>query len=124
MRILNIEDDTLKHNDICRVINSSVLAEIDWVKTLDEGTRLIMDSIENNQLYDLIITDMYFPLKAGAVESKAGDLLIKRMIQYKIPIPVILFSTVDYDYPDILGCLHYSDHSTWKEELKKLLEKL
>ena len=35
MHILNIEDDAIKHRDICKVLENCGIREIDWAKNLD-----------------------------------------------------------------------------------------
>ena len=94
MRVLNIEDDTFKHNDICKALSGCGIKDIEWSNNLAEGWKQIKNSIDSNNPYDLIITDMYYPGEPGGREEQSGDVLIDRVIKNKITIPVILCSSV------------------------------
>ena len=50
-------------------------------------------------------------------------ILIQNVMDQGLTTPIILCSTVKYDFPEILGCIHYSDLADWESDLKKLVEK-
>ena len=56
MRVLNIEDDTFKHNDICKALSGCGIKEVEWSNNLADGWKQIKNSIDSNNPYDLIIT--------------------------------------------------------------------
>ena len=58
MRVLNIEDDTFKHNDICKALSGCGIKEVEWSNNLADGWKQIKNSIDSNNPYDLIITDV------------------------------------------------------------------
>ena len=95
MRVLNIEDDTFKHHDICKALSGCGIKEVEWSNNLADGWKQIKNSIDSNNPYDLIITDMYYPDEPGGREEQSGDVLIDRVIKNKITIPVILCSSVN-----------------------------
>ena len=108
MRVLNIEDDTFKHNDICKALSGCGIKDVEW----------------SNNPYDLIITDMYYPDEPGGREEQSGDALIDRVIKNKITIPVILCSSVNLKYPEIYGCVYYSRERNWEADMQKLVNSL
>ena len=61
MRVLNIEDDTFKHNDICKALSECGIKDVEWSNNLADGWKQIKNSMDSNNPYDLIITDMYYP---------------------------------------------------------------
>ena len=65
MRVLNIEDDTFKHNDICKALSGCGIKDVEWSNNLADGWKEIKNSIDSNNPYDLIITDMYYPGEPG-----------------------------------------------------------
>ena len=109
MRVLNIEDDTFKHNDICKALSGCGIKDVEW---------------SSNNPYDLIITDMYYPDEPGGREEQSGDVLIDRVIKNKITIPVILCSSVNLKYPEIYGCVYYSRERNWEADMQKLVNSL
>ena len=80
MRVLNIEDDTFKHNDICKALSGCGIKDVKWSNNLADGWKQIKNSIDSNNPYDLIITDMYYPGEPGGREEQSGDILIDRVI--------------------------------------------
>ena len=65
MRVLNIEDDTFKHNDICKALSGCGIKDVEWSNNLVDGWKQIKNSMDSNNPYDLIITDMYYPDEPG-----------------------------------------------------------
>lgn len=63
MHILNLEDNVFKHHDICRAIERGSFEnlKIDCVGNLADGLSKIEGAISKGKLYDLIITDMWYP---------------------------------------------------------------
>lgn len=91
---------------------------------LMDGWKQIKNSIDSNNPYDLIITDMYYPDEPGGREEQSGDVLIDRVIKNKITIPVILCSSVNLKYPEIYGCVYYSRERNWEADMQKLVNSL
>ena len=65
MKVLHIEDTVIKHYEICKVMKKCGVLEIDWVKTLDDALQMVR---EHKLEYNLIVTDMYYPLTPGGDE--------------------------------------------------------
>ena len=123
MRVLNLEDDVAKHNNICKVLKRNGFIRIDWAKNLEDGMELIKSSIDSSDPYMLVVTDMYYPLVKGGKEEQAGEILINRIKKMHIDIPIIVCSSVRYRIPDILGTVYYSEKIDWEDELRGLIKK-
>ena len=124
MRVLHIEDDAIKHTKIRRVLTSCDAKEISWAKNLEDGITLLKEAKSDGKAYQLIITDMYYPLETGGEEVEAGEIFIQKMKEMQDDTPVILCSSVNYKYPELFGSLYYSEESGWEEKLKSLLKVL
>lgn len=121
IKILNLEDNVFKHQDIRRVLkNKYGEIEIDWARNLEEG----IDQIAK-QAYDIIITDMYFPARAGEEDSNSGEILIRKIKDMNIHTPIILCSSADYRcIPDVVGTVYYHPEKLWEIELCNLIDKI
>ena len=126
MRVLNLEDNVYKHNDICKVLNNGEFGEvnIECARNLEEGLEKIEEQNSKEASYDLIITDMWYPQKAHEEDTNSGEILINKAIDRGWNIPIILCSSVRYRIPGILGSVHYSKNEDWENELVTLIKKL
>lgn len=125
MYILNLEDDVYKHHDICKALEHGGLGKltIDCVRNLEDGIELIKKNLEE-QPYDLIITDMWYPEKPGGEEVASGEKLIQSVKENGWNIPVILCSSVSYRFPEILGSVYYSEKEDWENEMVNLIKRI
>lgn len=121
MRILNIEDNVIKHNDICKVLSGAGFRDVDWAGNLNEGVKMIEDHMSSDTPYDLVITDMWYPREAWGEEEESGSLLIQMIKDKGWELPVIVCSSVRYIIPDILGTVYYSPKENWEDELRNLV---
>ena len=112
MFVLNMEDDIYKHHDISKALRNGGLSElrIEWEENLKAGINKIREQTELGRPYDLIITDMWYPEHSGGQEVESGEKLIKTVKENGWNIPIILCSSVNYRYPEILGVVHYSEN--------------
>ena len=95
-RVLNIEDTTIKHIAIVRALNKERIGLIDHAITGDKGLEMIEKSIADGNPYDLIITDMHFPIY-GELDSEAGIKVIEELQKREINIPVVVCSSLRYN---------------------------
>lgn len=121
MKILNIEDTATKHAAICKVLRKAGITDMDWAKNLEDGLELLR---EHAMDYDLVITDMYYPLKPGDEPAEAGELLMDKMKELQLSIPIIVCSSIRYSYGNILGNVFYSETCDWESQLLDLVKKL
>lgn len=125
MRVINVEDDVIKHSDICKVLRGIGITEIDWARSLEEALNMISNGLSHDEeKYDLIISDMWYPEENGGKDIEAGDLLIEEVAKNGWNIPIVICSSVNYRIMEILGTVYYSDNSDWELDLIQLIGKI
>lgn len=120
MKVLNIEDNVFKHSAICNTLKKVGVNSVAWKRNLSEAIEELTSATEP---YDLVITDMWYPEYPGGPDAQSGKVFIEKYLEHKWNIKVILCSSVDYLWPDILGSIHYSEDSDWENELQALIRK-
>lgn len=119
MKILVVEDIELKYAAVRRAImnsNKVLMKDITRVKYLDDA----IDCLKENE-YDLVITDMEYPTSTYGPLKDSGDDLIKYMKGEKIDSKIIVCSSLQYDYDDIL-CVKYSNKTNWDVDISKFIK--
>lgn len=106
-RIINIEDTNEKHMAIRREVQRYMTAIMDWETSAEAGLKRIEEAISEGRPYDLLITDMHFPLN-GELDEHAGEYVINEIKNRGINIPVIVFSTKGYPTLATVGHLRYN----------------
>jgi len=124
MKILHLEDDVFKRKRIERVLCSAGVNNSIWVKNLEDGIICIEEAQSKSEPYELIISDMYYPLKNGGREAEAGTELLSILKNKGIDTPVIICSSARLRIREAYGCLWYSENSDWDRQLEALLRKI
>lgn len=131
LRVLVFEDDVFKRDDVKRALVFSGVqkGQIDIARSQEKGIGLLNDSVKNGAPYDVIVTDMQYPLSDGAdVDVEAGIKLIRHLGNERLDIPVIICSSGDYstleDEPLVLGAVLYGINYDINMPFKKLIDKL
>lgn len=124
MRVLNLEDTAIKHNDICKVLKSCGIAHVDWARNLEKGLEMLEESLKSETPYDLVITDMYYPTTPGGGDAPSGELFLQKRKEMGWQVPVIVCSTIRFRYPELLGAVHYSEKEDWESVLRELLQRI
>ena len=75
-KIINIEDVMIKHCEINRALQYNGYPGAEHAKNAEEGLRMIEDALAEGKPYELLITDMEFPVN-GVVNPKREYLLWK-----------------------------------------------
>ena len=109
-KVLNIEDTMSKHVDIVRALNRCGVPNVVHAATAVEALDMIEKAIEGGMPYDAIVSDMYFPISPGGMETQAGMYVIEELEARGIDVPVIVCSSARMIIPDIVGCIHYSPY--------------
>lgn len=65
MRVINFEDEPIKHRAIRDVLESCRVTDIDNGRNLEDGVAMYKEAISTGKPYDLIITDMWYPAEKG-----------------------------------------------------------
>ena len=120
MRILIVDDSTMKNEWIRRILNKENV-QYDEITYFNGASRMIFDNPES---YNGIILDMQFPiLLDGGVETRTGETLLKKLKHKGVNIPVLGNSTMEFrdaeKYPFFKGNT-YGFHNS--EVLNQFLE--
>lgn len=123
MRIIHLEDSVDKHMKICRELGRIGGIDVTWVTNLAEGMEKIATALQEDQPFDLAITNMHYPMKRGEIADwKANERLIQMLAEKNIALPVIVCSTRNYRIPGAYGSIWYSDLTNWEIDLKELVK--
>lgn len=124
MKILIVEDTILKYSDIKRTLDDLYHPKIDHAQALEPAKEMYLDALESEP-YDLVITDVHFPIKEyGAEDPDAGFQMIDFIKEKRPEQPIIVCSSVRYSVQDVLGVVLYSDKTDLRFEFKKLVDKI
>lgn len=125
MKILIVEDTIIKYSRIKRTLKNLIFGEITHAKALEPAKKMFAEALEKGEPYDLIITDVHFPLEEyGQEVSDAGFQMIDFVKERNPEQPIILCSSVRYSSQGILGAVLYSDKTDLRFEFQKLINKL
>lgn len=106
-KVLNFEDTMTKHVAVLRALNKCGIRMVDHATTAMEGLAMIELAIEEGQPYDLIVSDMYFPIFPHERETQAGMYVIEELKNRQIDVPIIVCSSARFCIPEIVGCIYY-----------------
>ena len=121
-KVVVVDDDVFKGADIRKALEFNGIRNVMIVRNQE---KLWNQIYHGEDKIDLIVTDMQYPLEAGAaVDKEAGFKLIERMEKEKIDIPVIVCSSLNYSIPNILGCIWYNELNDLNSKFKEALSKL
>lgn len=124
MRVLNFEDSPIKHRAIRDVLENCRITEIDRAMYLDDGIEMYKKAIAEGRGYDLVISDMWYPRSKGMHEERSGDVLVGIAIKEKWDTPILICSNQNYSYPEILGCLYFSENEDWEGQLRNYVSQI
>lgn len=125
MKVLVIEDEPGKYRDISRALERSGISKNDRAKNQKDGFELIYKSIKDSSPYDVVVTDMQYPLEQGAsIDKEAGFKLLQRFKKENINIPVIICSQSNYSEPEAFGTVWYDDRCDIDAAFRELINKL
>ena len=119
--VLVVDDNVFKSIDIKRALEYNGISKVTMVDVQEDVWKLIKEG----ERFDLIVTDMHYPLHRGEkADHKAGFILIEKMKEKGIDIPVIICSTRNFTSSDVLGTVWYSELKDINLEFKNVLGRL
>ncbi|NLJ19388.1 response regulator [Globicatella sulfidifaciens] len=121
-KVINIEDDPIKHGDIMMALKKCGVTQISVESKGEDGVNKIEMAIGEGEPYNLLVLDMQFPIN-GQYEKKAGKIVIEQLQKKEIHIPIIVCSSIRYDIPGIVGCIHYNEANDLYSDMRDLIEK-
>lgn len=125
LQVLVVDDDVFKAVDIKKALEFNGIRNI----TLIRNQEAVWDEIDkvkgSGNTIGLIVTDMHYPLGPGMeADHNAGYILLERMKERGINIPVIICSTQNFHSPDALGTVWYSKLRDIESDFKEILRNL
>ena len=121
-KVLNIEDTMSKHVDIVRALNRCGVPNVVHAATAVEALDMIEKAIEGGMPYHAIVSDMYFPISPGGMETQAGMYVIEELEARGIDIPIIVCSSARMVIPEIVGCIHYNPRNDLDADMREMIE--
>ena len=121
-KVLNIEDIATKHVAVRRALERCGVPYIDHAETAVDGLDMIEVAIAEGKPYDLVVSDMYFPMSKGGMEVQAGMYVIEELKARGINVPVIVCSSARMVIPEIVGCIHYSSRNDLDADMREMIE--
>lgn len=125
MKALILEDDSLKLAKVTRILQNCGIKSVEYVTEQQSGLERIYDSIEKGEPFDLIVTDMHYPLENGAMaDEEAGQKLLEKLKQEEITIPVVVCSSLNFMLPQAFGTVWYNELRDIEEDFRKIVQRL
>jgi LEA14-like dessication related protein len=126
MKVINLEDNVLKHHAISRALDNMRITDIAWTKNVDDGIGLIEDAARNGNPFELAITDMQYYLHSDddKIDVDAGSKFIDMISKRNINLPIIMCSSDNLQIDGILGSVWYVESRNWENDLNKLVKSL
>ena len=123
-RVLNFEDLASKHAAVVRALYQCGISNVDHAITATEGLEMMEKAIAEGKPYDLVVTDMYFPVFPGDGDSPAGLYVIEELKNRQINVPIIVCSSARMVIPEVVGCIHYNYRRDLDEDMRELIEEI
>lgn len=124
-KVLNIEDLPTKHVAVRRALERCGVPYVEHAETAVDGLDMIEAAIAEGRPYDMIVSDMYFPISKGGSEVQAGMYVIEELQARGIDVPVIVCSSARMVIPEIVGCIHYSPYrNDLDADMRELIEQI
>ena len=125
MKALILDDSPFKLAKITRILQNCNIKSVECVTDQESGLELMEESIKQGEPFELIVTDMHYPLKSGAeADTRAGQKLLEQMRSKGISIPVIVCSSLNFSLPGVLGTVWYNEIRDIEEDFRKLIKNL
>lgn len=126
MKVLNFEDSVYKANAIRKILcNRWGVTSVEQVSNVEDGLRMLKEAENAGEPFDLIITDMHFAMRPGAVsDTEAGEKLVQILQEQGNQTKIIVCSSRNMKLPGVYGCIWYSEISDWEEELCDLVREM
>ena len=121
-KVLNFEDLPSKHVAVRRALERCGVPNIDHADNAVEGLDMIEAAIAEGNPYDLIVSDMYFPVSKGGMEVPSGMYVIEELQARGIEVPIIVCSSARLVIPEIVGCIHYSSRNDLDADMREMIE--
>ncbi len=125
IKALILDDDVAKGMKVSRILKDLGVHIVAQVEDQESGFDVIYRNKDTEKKISLIITDMHYPLEKGVkADVDAGKKMIERVKKENLDIPVIVFSSVNYDIPGALETIWFNDNVNWEEQLRQVIRNM
>ncbi|MCD8217117.1 MAG: hypothetical protein LUD01_03575 [Clostridiales bacterium] len=122
-KVINIEDNAIKHSKIKRELGKSGIKSVAWARNAESGIEMIQMAIDSGEPFDLLVSDMHFDY-FGSEDMDAGEKTMHKLWEMGIQIPVIFCSSQNWKIPGSVGTVFYNPNRDWEDDLKMLLDRI
>lgn len=124
MRLIHLEDSAIKRAEINRILEDLRVFDVVWVKNMEDGQEAIKKAIADQKPFDLAITDMNYPLASGeSSEVMAGEHFMDWVKKEGLSLPIIVCSSINYDYPGVWGNVWYQPARDWESDMRDCVKR-
>lgn len=117
LKVAVVDDNVFKSMEIKRALEFNGISNITLLNNQEDVWNLL-----NREEVDLIVTDMHYPLEKGAeADLHAGYILLEKMKEKGIQIPVIICSSLNYLPEGAVGVVWYNKMKDLNFEFKEVL---
>ena len=125
LSVLILEDGMFKYHHIKTALEECCLPTVSWAGNVEQGLELIAKARGEGAGFDLIITDMHYPLRETEnANPKAGMVLMQRLKEEGVDTPVILCSSDRYEINQAFACIWYSEARSLSLDLREVIMRL
>ncbi|MCC8152679.1 MAG: hypothetical protein LIO96_14890 [Lachnospiraceae bacterium] len=122
-KVINIEDNVMKHTAIKRELVKLGVKSVAWARNAESGIAMIQSAIESDKPFGLLVSDMHFDY-FGSEDMDAGEKTMNKLREMGIQIPVIFCSSQNWKIPGAVGTVFYNANRDWEGDLKMLLDRV
>ena len=124
MKILYAEDSRLKYMDVQMALKSAGMAQMTRVQSVEKAVEAAEDARDAGEPYDIVLTDMNYPLREGGRRTtESGTMIIRELREHGFDMPVIICSSHSYNEPLAYGSVFYSERKRdWERELVQMIQ--
>ncbi|MGN0342222.1 MAG: response regulator [Roseburia sp.] len=120
LKVAVVDDNVFKSMEIKRALEFNGILNITLLNNQEDVWNLL-----DREDVDLIVTDMHYPLEKGAeADIHAGFILLEKLKEKGIQIPVIICSTINYQSEDAIGTVWYNKMKDLNFEFKEMLDRV
>ena len=122
-RILYVEDSNEKYMAVSMSMKSMGFKVPVRKTNLSEAIDEIVGAKESGEAFDVVITDMNYPLAPGEPENEgSGEILIDRLQEKGIDVPVIVISSFNYNVEKAFRSIWFVKSRNWEDDLERAIQ--
>ena len=125
LSVLVLEDEMFKYHQLKNALEECCIPTVTWAGTVEEGLRLVQEAAGKGKGFDLIITDMNYPIReAEGTNPEAGMVCIEKIRSLGMNTPVVVCSSIRYDVKQAFACIWYSEARSLLLDLREVIMRI